>query len=723
MYALVLIQYGIKSLDKTFIYEIPHNLKVSIGNKVMVCFNNRNIYGIVLDIKDSNETEYIPSFILDVINPKIKLNTELIELGKYIKKETFSSLIKVYQTMFPSSLKVKEIKNNYENYNEYLILNKSKEEIENYIIKNKRATARNTLLKDILEKGKVNKKDYINVYKKLIELDLIKIEKERIYRINKDILEKENYTLTNEQEKVIKDIKLNETNTYLLFGVTGSGKTIVYIDLIKKILKLNKTAIMLVPEISLTTQMVNRFYKSFGKDVAILHSGLSDGEKYDEYSKINNKEIKVVVGTRSAIFAPLENLGVIIIDEEHSTTYKQENNPRYNAIDVAKWRAKYNNCPLILGSATPSLETFARAKKGVYKLLSLPNRVGNYSLPSISIVDMREEMKKRNTLFSDELKDNICKSLNNKEQVMLLLNRRGFSTIVSCQNCGYTYKCPNCEITLTYHKSKNNMRCHYCGYTKFLENKCPNCKEDAIRTFGVGTEKIENEINCLFPSARILRMDADTTTKKGSHEKYINMIMNEEVDIIVGTQMISKGLDFPKISLVGIINADESLNIPDFRSEEKTFSLLSQVSGRAGRSGIESKVVMQTFNPDNVIFSLVKENNYIGFFNYEMIKRKKLNYPPYYYILGIKVCSKDYEEASKHANKIVNYLKNNIDKTSLLLGPNTANMFKVNNIYRFQIIIKYKFDEKLYETVKFIDDLYINEKNVYIEIDNNPISI
>ena len=347
MYALVLIQYGIKSLDKTFIYEIPHNLKVSIGNKVMVCFNNRNIYGIVLDIKDSNETEYIPSFILDVINPKIKLNTELIELGKYIKKETFSSLIKVYQTMFPSSLKVKEIKNNYENYNEYLILNKSKEEIENYIIKNKRATARNTLLKDILEKGKVNKKDYINVYKKLIELDLIKIEKERIYRINKDILEKENYTLTNEQEKVIKDIKLNETNTYLLFGVTGSGKTIVYIDLIKKILKLNKTAIMLVPEISLTTQMVNRFYKSFGKDVAILHSGLSDGEKYDEYSKINNKEIKVVVGTRSAIFAPLENLGVIIIDEEHSTTYKQENNPRYNAIDVAKWRAKYNNCPLI----------------------------------------------------------------------------------------------------------------------------------------------------------------------------------------------------------------------------------------------------------------------------------------------------------------------------------------------------------------------------------------
>ena len=522
---------------------------------------------------------------------------------------------------------------------------------------------------------------------------------------------------------VVNSIELNKTNTYLLYGVTGSGKTIVYIDLIKKVISSGKCAIMLVPEISLTTQMVNRLYNSFGDDVAILHSGLSEGEKYDEYTKISNGEVHVVVGTRSAIFAPLSNIGLIIIDEEHSSTYKQENNPRYNSVDIAKKRSEYNNCPLILGSATPSLESFARAKKGVYKLLSLPNRVGNYNLPSVSIVDMSVEMKKRNMLFSDELKEDILSTLEKREQVMLLLNRRGFSTIVSCQSCGFTYKCPHCEITLTYHKSSNNLRCHYCGYTKFNSDICPECHEDAIRSFGTGTEKIESEIKKLFPSARVLRMDADTTTKKGSHEKYINMISNHEVDIIIGTQMISKGLDFPKISLVGVINADESLNIPDFRSNEKTFSLLNQVSGRAGRSGIDSKVVIQTFNPDNIIFDLVKNNNYIGLFNHEMNIRKKLNYPPYYYIVGIKVCSKDYELASKNATKIANYLKSNIDSSSILLGPSTASMFRLNNIYRFQITIKYKFDNKLFNSIKFIDNMFINEKNVYIEIDNNPISL
>ena len=344
-------------------------------------------------------------------------------------------------------------------------------------------------------------------------------------------------------------------------------------------------------------------------------------------------------------------------------------------------------------------------------------------MPQVKLVDMKEEMKKRNMIFSDELKSEIINTLERKEQAMLLLNRRGFSTIVSCQSCGYTYKCPHCEITLTYHKSSNNLRCHYCGYTKFLNSICPECKEDAIRSFGLGTERVEQELKSIFPSARILRMDADTTTKKGSHERYIEMISNREVDIIIGTQMISKGLDFPNISLVGIINADESLNIPDFRSGEKTFSLLNQVSGRAGRSGIDSKVILQTFNPDNIIFDFVKNNDYNSLFNYEMNIRKKLKYPPYFYILGIKICSKDYEIASKNATKVVNYLKNNIDSNSILLGPSTASMFKLNNIYRFQIIIKYKFDDKLFDSIKFIDNMFINEKDVYLEIDNNPISI
>ena len=722
MYADILIQYGVKILDKTFTYKIPSNINLVVGHKVKVKFANKEIFGIVMNIKDSSELDEVNE-IIEIVNPDIRLNCELISLGKYLSEITFCTLIKAYQTMLPSSLKVKNIDSKYDKYDEYLELNKSVDEINNYIENNKRCKSQIEILNLIKEKGKINKKDVSTSYKVLLEKEILKITKERKFRLNVENNSNITYSLTNEQNNIVNSIELNKTNTYLLYGVTGSGKTIVYIDLIKRVISSGKCAIMLVPEISLTTQMVNRLYNSFGDDVAILHSGLSEGEKYDEYTKISNGIVHVVVGTRSAIFAPLTNIGLIIIDEEHSSTYKQENNPRYNAIDIAKRRSEYNNCPLILGSATPSLESFARARKDVYKLLTLPNRVGNYNLPSVSIVDMSIEMKKRNMLFSDELKEDIINTLDKNEQVMLLLNRRGFSTIVSCQSCGYTYKCPHCEITLTYHKSSNNLRCHYCGYTKLNSDICPSCHEDAIRSFGTGTEKIESEIKKLFPSSRVLRMDADTTTKKGSHEKYINMISNHEVDIIIGTQMISKGLDFPKISLVGVINADESLNIPDFRSNEKTFSLLNQVSGRAGRSGIDSKVVIQTFNPDNIIFDLVKNNNYIGLFNHEMSIRKKLNYPPYYYIVGIKVCSKDYELASKNATKIANYLRNNIDSSSILLGPSTASMFRLNNIYRFQITIKYKFDNKLFNAIKFIDNMYILEKDVYLEIDNNPISI
>lgn len=722
MYASVLIEYNSKSLNKTFDYRIPDNINIKIGNKVKVLFNNRIIYGIVINIKDNTEYEQTNE-ILDVVNPNIYLNNELLELGKYLSKETLTTLIKAYQTMLPSSLKVKNIKNNYNKYEEYLVLNKDKNFITNYIKENTRSKVKINILEELLEKQSINKKNVSSVYKKLLEEDIIKIEKKRIYRLSFDNIKEVNYKLTENQENVVKNIDLKTYNTYLLHGLTGSGKTVVYIDLMKKVISLGKKAIMLVPEISLTTQMVNRLKNSFKNDIAILHSGLSDGEKYDEYTKINNNEVNVVVGTRSAIFSPLKNIGIIIIDEEHSSTYKQESNPRYNAIDMAKWRCKFNNCPLLLGSATPSLESFARAQKGVYKLLELNKRVNNYEMPEVKLVNMAQEMKKRNMIFSDELKHEINNTLKNKKQAMILLNRRGFSTFVSCQNCGYVYKCPHCEITLTYHKSKNSLRCHYCGFTKFLDIKCPNCKEDAIRDFGTGTEKIETELKKIFPEAKIIRMDRDTTTKKGSHEKYINLIEEGKVDIIVGTQMISKGLDFPNINLVGVINADETLNIPDFRSNERTFQLLNQVSGRAGRSGIKSKVIIQTFNTDNIIFEFIKNNDYISFFKYEMELRKKLKYPPYYYIISIKICSKDYELASKNSTKIYNYLKNNIEKQSIILGPSTASLFKLNNIYRFQIIIKYKYDNKIFDSLKFIDNLYITEKNIFLEIDNNPISI
>ena len=722
MYAEVLIQYGAKVLDKTFTYHIPSNMNVVVGNKVKVEFAKKQIYGIVINIKNNTDLENVNE-IIEVINPKIHLTNELIELGKYLSKECFCTLIKSYQTMFPTSLKVKNINSNYNKYNEYLELNTCKEKVLEYIDKNKRSKAKIEILKRLLNGETINKSDIKSAYKGLIDEEIIKIKKVRKFRINTNINTKKEYVLTPEQNNIIDNVDLLSNKVHLLYGVTGSGKTVIYIDLIKKALKMNKGAIMLVPEISLTTQMVNRLYNSFGSDIAILHSGLSDGEKYDEYTKINDGLVHVVVGTRSAIFAPLNNIGLIIIDEEHSTTYKQETSPRYNAIDIAKWRCNFNNAPLILGSATPSLESYARGEKDVYKLLTLDKRVGNISLPTVKLVDMREEMKKRNMLFSDELKINIINTLNKHEQVMILLNRRGYSTFVSCQSCGYTYKCPHCEITLTYHKNSNNLRCHYCGYTKIFNSICPNCKEDAIRSFGSGTEKIELELKKLFPTARILRMDKDTTIRKGSHEKYIKMIENEEVDIIVGTQMISKGLDFPLISLVGIINADETLNIPDFRSNERTFSLLNQVSGRAGRSGIESNVIIQTFNPDNKLFEFIKNNDYKSFYKYEMNIRKKLKYPPYYYLISLKICSKNYEEASKNASKISTYLTNHISNTSIVLGPSTATMFKLNDIYRFQILIKYRFDDKLHDALNFIDNLYITNKEVYIEIDNNPLSI
>ena len=348
--------------------------------------------------------------------------------------------------------------------------------------------------------------------------------------------------------------------------------------LIEKVIKTNKTAIILVPEISLTTQIVNRFYKRFGNNVAVFHSGLSKGERHDEYKKIYSGDVKIVVGTRSAIFTPMKNIGIIIIDEEHSTSYKQDNNPRYNAIDIAIKRSEYHNCPLLLGSATPTLEAFARGLKGVYKLLVMTKRATNAPLPKIHIIDMKAEAKKSNMIISDALNKLIIEKLNKKEQIMLFLNKRGFDRIINCRSCGFTFKCKNCEISMIYHKTSNNLRCHYCGFTLLKPEVCPECREDALSFYGLGTEKLEEHIKETYKDARVIRMDTDTTTRKDSYEKIITKVENEEVDIIIGTQMISKGLDFPKVTLVGVINADESLNIPDFRSGENTFSLLAQVS-------------------------------------------------------------------------------------------------------------------------------------------------
>ena len=599
-------------------------------------------------------------------------------------------------------------------------MNTDYQDIDKYINENSRFKGQINLINDLLKEDKVIKSNYsLSSVKTLLNKGIIKEIKERVYRINNNDIKNNTISMNVDQLNVFNSVNLNKYDTYLLQGVTGSGKTLVYMELISKVISMGKTAIVLVPEICLTTQTVNRFYNRFGDRVAVFHSALSDGEKFDEYQKIYNNEVDVVVGTRSSIFVPLNNLGLIVIDEEHSDTYQQDNTPRYNAIDVAKYRCEYNNIPLILASATPSLESRARATKGLYKLLRLDKRVNNLLMPEINIIDMKKE-NIRNQIFSNTLKDEISKRITNKEQVILLLNRRGFSTFISCKECGYTYKCPNCDITLTYHKTSNNLRCHYCGYCISKDDKCPNCQKDSLSYLGLGTEKVEEELQKIYPEARIIRMDQDTTSKKGSYQKIIDSFENHEYDILLGTQMISKGLDFKDVTLVGVINGDTSLNIPDFRASEKTFQLLYQTAGRSGRFNKQGKVIIQSYNPDNSVYKYLLLNNYDKYYEYEMNIRHVLKYPPYMYLLLIKVSGKEYENLSKEVNELKDLLNKNLSNTSIILGPTPAPIFKMNNIYTFQIIIKYTKDDKLIKTLKFIDDRYVTNNKVNIDFIFNP---
>lgn len=722
MEAEVLIGYGAKIIDKAFSYDVPKNLedKLKIGMKVVVPFGKTTTNGFVINIKTKTNENELKS-ITNIADETFVLNDELLKLGKYIKETTLCSLVTSYQCMLPSSMKIKNIKSNYQKYDEYLILN-SRDLAKDFIKNNARKKRALTLLNDLLNANKVLKKNYSSaIVEPLLNENIIKIVKENKYRINKTNNKESAKKLTTEQLNVYESItsSLNTNDIFLLLGVTGSGKTEVYMQVIEKVIAEKKNVIMLVPEISLSMQIVNRFYERFGSSVAIFHSALSEGEKYDEYHKILNGDVHLVVGTRSAIFAPFPNIGLIILDEEQSSNYKQDNNPRYHAKDIAIWRSQYHHCPVILGSATPSLESMARASKGVYKLLTLKNRIGNAKLPKVTLVDMQVEYKKRNMIVSDKLDSLIKERINNHEQVIIFLNRRGFTTMKTCKNCGFTFKCPHCDITLIYHKSSNHLRCHYCGYTLLNTDICPECHENSLTSYGLGTEKLEEELKIRYKDANILRMDADTTSKKGSSEAMIKQIENGDIDIIIGTQMISKGFDFPKVTLVGIINADETLNIPDFRSGERTFELISQTAGRAGRKDLPGEVIIQTFNPENNTLLYVANNDYLGMYNYEMNIRKTLKYPPYFYLTIIKIASKDYNMASSEISKVYSFLNKNLNNV-IMLGPTTASMFKVNGIYRFQIILKYKNYEFIKNTLISLDDLYKTNTKVNLEIDNNP---
>ena len=725
MYAQILIEYNNKTIDKTFTYLIPEYLKdkIKVGMQVRVPFNKKVINGFVLKISDTFLSDYNLKEIDSIVLENFILNEELLRLGKYLKQITLCSLISAYNTMLPSSLKI-EKNHDYSKYKTYIELNEDCFLVKEYL-KTLKYPKQKEILEKLLEGEEVLKtKDNTSTVKTLLSKGLVKEIKRQVYRINYDNLKvEEKPSLTEEQNKAVEKVKLNEFKTYLLYGITGSGKTEVYMNLIERVIKSGKKALFLVPEISLTAQMIERFYKRFSSSVAIFHSGLSNGEKYDEYQKIYKGEVSIVVGTRSAIFTPLKDIGIIILDEEHSSTYKQDTTPKYNAIDIAKWRGKYNNCPVILGSATPLITDMTLAKMGVYELISLTKRVGNAKLPLIRLVNMQDEVKNRHNIISKLLEEKIQERLANHEQIMLLLNRRGYSTTVTCSSCGFVYKCPYCDITLTYHNSSNSLRCHYCGYTKLKSDICPQCHNHSLNYMGLGTEKLEYELKRLFPRSRVVRMDVDTTSKKGAYASLIKEFTEEKYDIMVGTQMISKGLDFPKVTLVGIINADMSLNIPDYRSGEITYELLSQVAGRAGRKTSNGEVVIQTFNPDNPYIKYVTENNYLGFYQYEMNFRKNTIYPPYCFIISMLVSGKDLSLVEKESQSVFNYLNKNVSPSTKIYGPNAASIGKINNIYRYQVIIKYQKDENLFKTLQYLDNMYASNRNVNLDIDINPLKI
>ncbi|MGG6438815.1 primosomal protein N' [Saccharococcus caldoxylosilyticus] len=567
--------------------------------------------------------------------------------------------------------------------------------------------------------------------KSLVEKGLV-VEKEiEVYRDpyeHRTFAKTKPLPLTVEQEKalsaIVKRVRANEHRVFLLYGVTGSGKTEVYMQAMEEVLRQGKEAIVLVPEISLTPQMVERFKGRFGSQVAVLHSGLSVGEKYDEWRKIHRKEVQLVVGARSAIFAPFENLGMIIIDEEHEASYKQEENPRYHARDVAIYRARLHGCPVVLGSATPSLETFARAKKGVYELLTLPKRISDNGMPDVHIVDMREELRSGNrSMFSRMLFEKLKERLHKGEQSVLFLNRRGYSTFVMCRDCGHVIRCPHCDISLTYHRAGQRLKCHYCGHEEPIMYRCPSCGSEHIRFFGTGTQKVEEELTKLLPEARVIRMDVDTTSRKGAHEQLLSKFGEGKADILLGTQMIAKGLDFPNVTLVGVLAADTMLHLPDFRASEKTFQLLTQVSGRAGRHELPGEVVIQSYTPEHYSIALAAKHDYDAFYQREMMLRKMYGYPPFYYLTLITVSHQEITKAAAVTEKIAAYLRAQLSKEAIILGPVASPIARLHDRYRYQCMIKYKREANMTSALKTIIDRYQHDAaqgDLSITIDTNP---
>ncbi len=690
MFLEVIVDISNSEIDKVFDYHAPFS--VEIGHRVLVPFGRRQVEGFVVRKKETSTCKYDIKDIIMKLDEYPVILPEMLELAKFMAGKNLR-MIDCLRLFIPSKLRggrVKVLKKNYLLYNDELSL----EEALSSLPKSAKAQ-RSIVIR--LENSKMELESNINseyspsAVKALLEkgiLTRISLEENRI----PDSLKRENkvVTLTDEQQKAVDTISNGEPGTYLIHGVTGSGKTEIYMNLIEKVLNDGKTAIMLVPEISLTPQMHGLFRARFGDKVSVLHSGLSDGERYDEWRRLLLGEAKVALGARSAVFAPLKDVGVIIIDEEHDNSYVSESNPRYFTSEVAEFRAKYNGAKLILGSATPALETYHKAVSGQYKLITLKHRVNKRNLPTLETVDMRDEIRAGNLgIFSARLISALEQTLKDGNQAMLFLNRRGYASFKRCKSCGFVPKCPNCDVSLTYHQEDNSLRCHYCGAKYKTITKCPKCGYEDLKEGKTGTEKVVDEVKRLFPEARVLRMDNDTTKTKDSYVEILSEFGEGKADVLVGTQMIAKGHDFKNVTLVGIIDADLSLYYSDYRSAERTFQLITQVAGRAGREQKAGQVIMQTYSPRHYVYGFAKEYDYEGFFKKEINAREITKYPPFTKIVRLLVLAEELEDARLGSDKLTAKLCNLKAKTEGIrnLQKMPAPLKRLRNFYRYQVVM------------------------------------
>lgn len=729
LYAEIILNSDALEIDRPFTYKIPVELKerVKIGQIVKVPFGTKNktSEGFVLALKGEEEIDksFRVKKVASIVTDEPIIDKNDIKLIYFLREKYLCKYIDAFRLLIPvgimkgaksKSKKVVVLKSDdlssIKNSEGYI-------EIINFLKENSGKYTKTELINN----------NSISNYKlnKLIENGLLEVEEEIVFRYNNRTynidFEKE---LTAQQKQVLDEYINSSDNLFLLKGVTGSGKTEVYMRMVEDALNKGKSAIVLVPEISLTPQMIERFKGRFGKDVALFHSKLSDGERFDEWFRVKSGKAKLVIGARSAIFLPVKNLGLIIIDEEHENTYKSDQNPKYQTKEVAEFLSNQKGCKVVLGTATPTIETFYRALIGELKLLELNSRVDGKAMPPMKVVDMRNELKSGNaSLFSRELFNEIKEKLSKKEQIILFLNRRGFSTFVSCRSCGYVFKCEECDISMTYHRN-GLLVCHYCGKTKSTPKKCPKCDSKYVKFFGAGTQRVEEEVKKYFKEAKVLRMDVDTTRSKDSYENIYNTFKDGKADILIGTQMISKGLDFKNVTLVGILAADMSINIPDYRASERTFQIITQVAGRAGRGEKQGNVIIQTYTPDHYSLKYAINYDYEGFYEREFTVRALMKYPPFGKILLINAISKKEDLLKQFMHKISNGIKLLVEKEKDIdvLGPIPCLIAKVKENYRWQIVIKGEFESEFAKKIKEL--LYDKSNNVYndirISMDINP---